>query len=454
MAAVLPTEQAAQTGTTQIARVLLLAIVLAYMALGAGYALRTPAWQAPDEPAHYNYVRQVAENGCCPVIEAGDWDSAYLAELTSARFHPDLLERLDTIEYEDHQPPLYYLLGSVVYKLSGGSLTALRLFSVLIGAGVVLLAYAVGMAMLPARPQIALGAAAFVAFLPQHVAMLASVNNDGLSELIVGTTLLLLVRYLKGGGVQTWMLGLLVGVGLLVKMNTLFLAGLVPLAILLRWRIRREPFAALVRALALFALPALLLGGVWWARNVSVYGMPDVFGLRAHDAVVVGQPRTDEMIAAEGFGAYLRAGVETTFNSFWGQFGWMALPLPQWTYTLILALVGLVAAGLALDVFVLRQREGSPEQRGAWAILALVVALAFAQYVYYNTEFLQFQGRYLYPALIPVGVWMAVGLDAWRIVIERVAPRLPARWLAVAGLTLLLPLDVYLLWRVIPLLAP
>jgi hypothetical protein len=248
----------------------------------------------------------------------------------------------------------------------------------------------------------------------------------------------------------------LVGIGLLVKLSALFLVGLIPLAIVARWWMTRRtmPFAHLVRELALFALPVLLLGGVWWARNLSVYGVPDVFGLRAHNGVVVGQPRTAELIAEVGFGEYARRAAETTFNSFWGQFGWMALPLPAWTYALIAALLAVVVVGLLIDVIVLRRRDEPtpPEQRAAWGLLALTVVFGFAQYVYYNTEFLQFQGRYLYPILIPVGIWMAVGLDAWRRwLFGRMAA---ARWLAVAGLALLLPLDVYLLWKVIPLLNP
>ena len=40
------------------------AIVLAvYLALAAQYAALTPDWQAPDEPAHYNVVRQIAQTG-------------------------------------------------------------------------------------------------------------------------------------------------------------------------------------------------------------------------------------------------------------------------------------------------------------------------------------------------------------------------------------------------------
>ena len=55
---------------------LLALILIAYFIVGGLFAVYTPAWQAPDEPAHYNYILQVAHEGCCPKIELGDWDSA------------------------------------------------------------------------------------------------------------------------------------------------------------------------------------------------------------------------------------------------------------------------------------------------------------------------------------------------------------------------------------------
>src|SRR5262245_51466550 len=85
----------------------LLFILLAYFIVGALFAIRTPPWQAPDEPAHYNYIAQIATNGCCPVIEPGDWNQAYLRQLTTNHFAPDSLADLGKIQYEDHQPPLY-----------------------------------------------------------------------------------------------------------------------------------------------------------------------------------------------------------------------------------------------------------------------------------------------------------------------------------------------------------
>ena len=86
--------------------VLLGLLLAAYLALGVLFAVRTPPWQAPDEPAHYNYVRQLVE-GQLPVIEPGDWDQAYLSQVVGAEFAPAF--PVDAITYEDWQPPLYYL---------------------------------------------------------------------------------------------------------------------------------------------------------------------------------------------------------------------------------------------------------------------------------------------------------------------------------------------------------
>jgi 4-amino-4-deoxy-L-arabinose transferase-like glycosyltransferase len=441
-------------------RALLLLILFVYLVVAGLFAIGTPAWQAPDEPAHYNYIAQVADNGCCPIIQIGDWNQAYLSQLTTAHFKPELLGDLSKIQYEDHQPPTYYLLASLVFKLSDGSLIVLRLFSVLLGTGVVWSAYAVGKVVLPERPAVALGAAAFVAFLPQHLAMLAAVNNDTLSELIIGVTLLFTVRYLKmpaslRPSPTPLLLGIFVGIGLITKASAYFLAGIVPLAIFLRWWATQEKasrdFRPLARDLALFLVPALIFGAIWWIRDFNVYGFPDFLGLRAHNLVVADQPRTADHIAAVGWGAYLREGLQTTFDSFWGQFGWMALPMPGWIYTALVIFLLVVLVGLILDYLLFRRGETLRlEQRSVWIILWLTLLLAGVQYIYYNSEFLQLQGRYLFPGLFPFGLLVALGLDAWR-------QRLLKRWVWLTAVIVLpfAALDVYLLARfIVPLLSP
>ncbi|MCZ7668099.1 MAG: glycosyltransferase family 39 protein [Chloroflexi bacterium] len=174
----------------------LILILLLYLGLGALYAVNTPAWQAPDEPAHYNYVRQLA-NGRFPLIEPGDYDQAYIMKVvfSTPAFPPEA--SLAPLSYEDWQPPLYYLLQTPLFLATGGSLTAMRLFSLLMGAGVVILAYVLAGILFPGQRWLAWTTAVFVAFLPQHLAIMASANNDALAELIIAAVLVVLVRWLQ-----------------------------------------------------------------------------------------------------------------------------------------------------------------------------------------------------------------------------------------------------------------
>ncbi len=178
------------------------AILLVYLALAALFALTTPSWQNPDEPAHYNTVAFVATEGRLPVLQMGDYDEVYLQRLKDEKFPPEL--SIAPVRYEFHQPPLYYILAAPVYWLSGGSLLALRLFSALLGAGVIWLLSLCFQTVFPEKPGIVLAATAFVAFLPMHIAILAAANNDALAELIIAGGLLVLLRWVKEERVTGW----------------------------------------------------------------------------------------------------------------------------------------------------------------------------------------------------------------------------------------------------------
>lgn len=452
-------EEGQRQRETPLTWALLLTIVAVYLLLGAAYALRTPAWQAPDEPAHYNYIAQVAAVGCCPVIEPGDWDQAYLDVLRAERFAPPLLDRLASIEYEDHQPPLYYALAALVFRLTDGNLLALRLLSLVIGTGAVVSAFAVGRWIAPDRPMLGLLAAALVALVPQHLAVLASVNNDALAFALMGAAYVALAVYVRRG-LPTWVPGVIVGLGLLIKLNTLLLLGLFPLVIAAKIAlIDRQPgwLRRAVIAIAAFLIPALALGSLWWLRNLSVYGVPDLFGLAAHDAVVVGQLRTVDFIAQVGMTEYTRALFTTTFNSFWGQFGWMAAPLPESVYTIILLALG--ATGVAALARLIGGRgQWGRDRRGAliWGALAVALFVSFAQYGYYNVSFVQFQGRYLFVGLIPFALMLAWG---WEGVVVWLGSRVASGRVIRAAVALapplaLIALNGWIVWRVLPGLAP
>lgn len=386
-------------------------IVVAYLALGALYVVYTPAWQAPDEPAHYNYVRHLAEKGRFPVLHYGDYPHAYLEQIKSAGFPPDM--SVEPIRYEFWQPPLYYVLAAPVYRLFDGALVPLRLLSVAFGAGVVATAYGIALALRPGDQGLALATAAFVAFLPMHLTMMASVNNDALAELLLAMVMLFLMRWSgrpTGKGLASSpsaylvATGFLLGLGLVTK-ATVYVA--IPLALVaLVWSERRPAILALFGAALVVAIP-------WYVRNVAVYGWPDLLGTRNHDAVVVGQLRTADYLAAVGWAAYLKNFLTTTFHSFWGQFGWMAVPMDRRIYLAVGLLSALMAVGILLALWQGEREEANElksQQAGNMSLVTLWVILTILMYLYYNISLVQFQGRYLFPMLIPLGWLGTLGL--------------------------------------------
>src|SRR3989442_8404486 len=119
------------------AEALPLALILgAYLVVATLYAARVPPYNAPDEPAHANYVREIAGRGALPVLRPGDWDADLLERLKAARFPAG--SDVSAIRYESHQPPLYYLLLAPLARATAGAserdqIVALRLGSAAIG---------------------------------------------------------------------------------------------------------------------------------------------------------------------------------------------------------------------------------------------------------------------------------------------------------------------------------
>lgn len=424
-------------------------ILLIYVLLGTLYAIETPAWQAPDEPAHYNYVQYIAERGRLPELCPGDYPATYLEEIKAQGFPPSM--SIDPLRYESHQPPLYYIMGAVVYRIAHllsefpmpRTLLTLRFFSLVLGALGLVVNYKLTQAAFPSCRLLALGTTAFAALLPMHVAMTATVNNDALAELILN----LLIWSLILSGQRGWntkkslRIGVLLGLAFLTKMQTYIAFGLVPIALI--WdtcQIEGEnalfPKRALKYAGMMYGM-ALVMALPWLIRNVTLYGVADPLGMARHDRVVVGQLTTAQYLTQKGFWSLVRALVVTSFQSFWGQFGWMGVVLHPRIYRTLALLSGMAALGLGH--FVISRRSSVPRlsvhTKRSVLLLTTWAILTTLSYVWYNTKYVQHQGRYLFPALVPWGIAFTIGIYQ---VLYRVS-RLVAVLLA-AGAVLLLVL--------------
>jgi 4-amino-4-deoxy-L-arabinose transferase-like glycosyltransferase len=405
---------------------------IAYVALAFGYITRTPIWQNPDEPAHYNYIGFVAETGGLPELRAGDWDSALLDRLKNGTLRP--ADSVGSIQYEAWQPPLFYLAAAPVYRVgprtdAGAVVFRLRAFDAALGAVTLGIAYFVAREVL--QSHLAVFTPAVIAGMPMFTAVSAAISVDPLTNLLAAATLLPLVRRLhRSVGGFGWPVasGVLIGLAVLTKLAAAIFVPLALAVIVVRSRRPRREAAVLLATIALVVAP-------WLVHQVTTYGWTDPLALGRHASVVQDQPRFPGLSAE-----YLDDFLTTTFHSFWAQFGWMAIVAPTrlyWAWALLTfaAMVGLVRE---------RRRLAEPSGR----LLVSVVITAIIAYIGYNFSFQQFQGRYLFTALTPIAVLLTAGWAAW-------LPARAAPWGLALIAALLLALNVYTLLRVlVPGFAP
>jgi 4-amino-4-deoxy-L-arabinose transferase-like glycosyltransferase len=391
-----------------------MAALLAYAVLAYGYVTLTPPWQNPDEPAHFNYVAFVATTGGLPVLRPGDWDSELLQRLKTGTLQPT--DSISQIRYESWQPPLFYLVAAPVYLLGppDQSLYRLRALGAVFGAITLVLAYAVTRSVLPEPLAAAVPLA--ITGVPMFTAVSASLSADPLANLLAAAMVLVLVTRLRRQ-VPPLAIGALLGLGLLTKLE---LAIFVPVAIaVVATRAKWRETITLLATATIVTLP-------WLVHQVTSYGWTDAFAIARHSQVVTDQPRFP------GFSLdWVQQFATITFHSFWAQFGWMAVVAPDrlywsWGAIAILAVVGLII-------------ERAWVRDPAVQLLVGTVAIAAVAYVGYNLSFIQFQGRYLFTAIVPIGILLVRGWNAFP----------PRPWLALVLALGLVALNAYALTRVL-----
>ncbi len=420
-------------------------LLLARLLLGLAYSVAIPAGEAPDEADHFAYAAYIAREHRLPQG----------AEMTQAK-HPPLYHALaaaaggragmdtsflranpDVGFTPDASPNFFIHTTAEDWPWRDGPLALhlARLVSVLAGVGLVAAVYALGVAVWPRRPDLALAAAAFVAFLPESLFIGAAMNNDTLAALLGTAALWLALRSARPW--QAAVTGINMGLGLWAKVSV---AALWPVACLalaargleearvaddgrspaagswptwLQWRTWRLAFIAGGVALAITA--------PWFLRNRALYG--DWMGWPLVLATI--DRRTGPFGPAE-LGWLLRG----LFVSFWGKFGGaghIALPWPFYAFWGLL--VGASILGWLRQVGKSASRQaGKPADRqiGRWSFvlhlrsfvrrpssLVLLTAplLTFAWLIAYSRVALGTdQGRLLFPAIGPLALLLVGGL--------------------------------------------
>jgi 4-amino-4-deoxy-L-arabinose transferase-like glycosyltransferase len=437
-----------------------------FLLAGLAYSLVIPPFETPDEPFHFGFAWHVAQGGGLPIQDpqnTGPWAQEgsqaplyYLLTGLATSFidqsdFPTLATRNPRANIGD---PLYpgnknFMLYSGRWQPLQGANLALhigRWFSLLLGALTLWATFRLAIYAFPHSRALPLLAMALVAAIPQFLFLSASFSND--NAVIAASTFILfwLARLLAKADdapVTAWewaVLGVALGAAALSKLQGL---GLIPLSggvvLWLAWR--RRTWRTLLDAVLFAGIPAIVIAGWWYWRNIALYG--DWSGL-SHLMEING--RREGGIDWRDFWPEF-AGLR---YSAWGVFGWFNILLPEWFYRVMdaVTVMGLVGAGLATG----RAVVPLPNGRGSdadprillllWAWLAMMLALL----LYWTAQATGSQGRLLFPAIAAFAVLLVAGLDFWLHWLPKIGQRLA--WAGLLGL--LAGISIYTLGWLLP----
>ena len=426
-----------------------LALALVLCALkGVAAAWVTPAFQTPDEYGHYDYVlylshiewgeflrghvarpqayHDITTDELWAVTQASGTESHLRGQglrrplptlgmqVASARaFVPtdshDSLARKTIVPAQFNYPMLYY--GGVALVVKAVRMTTpnpviayytARTVSLALLLLTVYFTWATARVVFAEHGGGVPLATLFVALQPQLTLLGISVQSDTLTVLLVTMCSACAVRYVRAPSVdKAVLLGLLTAALFLTKLHAavVMLGALVALVILTE---RARPRTALARVLVVGGL-ALAVGGWWYLRTLVLYGSPTGVVVGEFHTALFGSRRANLHMWLSMF--------PLTYTSFWGNWGWLEVPLPSWALwglSIASVLSGLSACRPAVVRAILR----SSTVAGAvyWGLLAAGYALVMMLVAVVVGPVHNNQGRHWLPIVILPA--LALGLSS------------------------------------------
>jgi hypothetical protein len=361
------------------------------------FAFCVPIYSAPDERAHMSYIQYITENKTIPV-------------------QPSVFD-VNRLDYEYYQPPLYYLtmstfvsVGRIFDLAESSSVFLVRSISVLqwlitiVAAGLIVRKLEFDSDFLD------IFVVAFVSLLPSYMFISSMVNNDNLLTCLASVIFLVALQSNKNISIKSVILiGVFSGLAFITKYTGVMVFAFVAVFIIIQYQFQEKKLSLALQiilevlVIGLIVLPFLL-------RNKELYGafIPLSVGAQL--------PNWDPI-----YGTY-RA-FKNLLNTFWGVAGKTnnIKFIPAMIAGNLFVLVALF--GIAKGVF---KKESYVQKilklNKNFSIATLIsVIIGLLLVIYYGIHYGHAQGRFLFPLIIPIGIWISAGFkNAFGVRVENI----------------------------------
>ncbi len=396
-----------------------------------------PLWQYPDEQAHFAQVQNISELGKNPKIGPDtSYEIAYSEKILQTErdglgnnkytYHPEYKLPLSTqqeILIKDlpkssrrelvkieatKNPPLYYFLASIPYRLtSQGDLFArvyaVRFLSIILFILLIVVAYRIANELFGKNSTVILALISLIAFKPMLVFSSTGILPDPLTNLFFATVLLISLKVVKKGlsTLKLVLFTIVVILGILTRQQFLLSVPIFAYAIFINL-VSNKKFKEVIFIVGFFILFFVFL--IYYPSAIPEIGAVDYSILTPKSFI-------------DYFTWNIKHSVAETLPWYWGVYKWLSLTPPAINYQVINRLILLSVVGIAVRVLlVIKNRKF--EQMDLFLVFlvgsSIIYFLSFVigDYLFENLYGYSFgiQGRYYFPlviahiALILIGV--------------------------------------------------
>lgn len=412
--------------------------VFIFLVRGVLYSSIFPAWQAPDEPAHFAYIKYLVEQNEHPPYDAviqkdilesmekADYGLIYRGGRPRLDRQTWIVDPRDEILRDKRAwqtiaglPYLYHVIVSIPYrwirdKDTTTQLFLLRLLMVMFSSGLIILTFKTGRLVYP-DDSTSLIVSAILCFYPLFLHISTIVSYDVLANLFSGLFIFMLVQthHKDNPWFYVTASGLALGAALLTKGTTLMLLP----GVIIWWvlgGLKNESWRDISsKALVLYVI-AFCVGGWWYAKNIWLH------------QTLVYQPHPDweqvgEVNAGLGLSTIESLGwaiqyswfeeywmaLRNTFYRLSNGFAWNNVPMKSWMHifsgvVFLAAAVGAVKrlkeiVGLSMSALL---------KNHSTQILFYSICIVYSLLLFFDHGH-SVMGRYYFPVLIP-GVYLFV----------------------------------------------
>ncbi len=423
----------------------------------ASWSIVTPPFQLPDEPSHFAYTQQLAENARLPTSSASTFSPEEEVVLRDThQYEVQLSPENHTISTAAEQrqlqedlashpsrngngaaggaysgPPLYYLLETIPYGLASAGtlldqLELMRLLSALMAGITALLVFMFVRETLPKAPWAWTVGGLGVALTPTLGFMSGAVNPDSMLAAVSASVFYCLARAFRRGLTHRLaiVIGALIAVGFLTKLNFIGLApGIVLGMILLSVRAARSRGRAAYRSLAI-AL-AIASAPLWLYILANLFSGHPALGIvsssmklgSAHGSIFkkisyVWELYLPHLPGMTNYFPGLFTAHRLWFDRSIGFYGWLDTSFPIWVDNLALvpaAVIALLCIRSLVTARVTLHRHLLELLVYGTMVVGLLVLIGLSSYLNTSSEGLGFaEPRYFLPLLALLGAILAL----------------------------------------------